>query len=154
MILYKRGTTDYINMAKFGYVKPKSVSELKAYEASLKERDLPAFNHFKAKGKEIRLEADPYNLCDKFKMIIAYVDGKQERGEPVNEEDLKEAEEAKQELKLRMDAMLKQRAEARGDDSEINAKNMLDEGKSLEEVAKATGVSMSNLQKLADNVCP
>lgn len=108
---YATGTCpEMVDLARYGIFKPHSVKELKEYEKSLKERNMNAQRIIDAKryGMEVS-ESDPYQLHDQYAMIVAYVEGKEERNEPVTDEEKQEVALAKaqmQRIKEAEDAQL------------------------------------------------
>lgn len=99
---------DMKNLAKLGYIKPRSLKEIKAYEASLKKRDIVGKGALKSKGEQYLAESDPYDMLNAIQQIVLYHEGKQERGEELTPDEVKEMTEAKAELKRRVDGLKKQ----------------------------------------------
>ncbi len=93
-------TRDIVALASEGLVKPRSIKELKKYESSLKKRDKSGTNIYvkdfeDGYSRYLEVEHDPYKMKLHYEMIVAYVDGKEKRGETVSEEEKKERQEAK-----------------------------------------------------------
>ena len=93
-------TRDIVAMASEGLVKPRSIKELKKYEAGLKKRGKSSTNIYMKDNEKggtdyLANEYDPYKMKLHYEMIVAYVDGKEKRGEPVTDEEKMERQEAK-----------------------------------------------------------
>ena len=88
-----------IELARYGVFVPHSTKELKAYEEDLKNRKMRPQRYIEGKGFKIAVsESDPYLMHDQYAMIVAYVQGKEARREPVTDEEKRDAEIAKSEM--------------------------------------------------------
>ena len=86
-----------IDLAAEGLIKPRTIKELKQYEASLKSRGKMSMNVFNPNYQDsdfVVMEHDKYMMKMEYQMIVEYVNGKEKRGESVSEEEKKERIEA------------------------------------------------------------
>lgn len=136
-------SNDMLSAAEIGLIKPRTFAELKSYEKSLKSRNMTKTGYFEWRDGDTSeiLTADPYNMCEQYKMIFLYVDGKKSRGEFVSKEEEKDAELAREEYTKRAEKLDRQLAKIHEkSDEEVEKRRKMNQA-SLEEDYKRRNAS-------------